>query len=483
MNKPTIVFRADGSSSMGLGHLFRSAALADMLQEDFQRILVTRCDQEPVLRNLATCFDRIEVQAPGTPAEDALQLAALATGDAMVVLDGYHFDTDYQQHLVDRQVSFACIDDIHAYRFLAATVINHSGGFTPLDYEAEPTTTFYLGPAYALLRAPFLEAAKTRRQTITDNSCIICFGGADPRNTTLEVLRGAALAAAGFDHMHVVVGAAYPFREELEAFAGARADISLHYSLTPDAMAALMQRCSYAICSPSTVVYEYLSVGGVAFLATTADNQTDVYRYFVGEGLAFPLEKLGKLSDDEISDSLAAGARIFDGGSAARYSKLFRQHFDVRELQVRRANEGDVKTCFDWSNDPEVRQQSYNQAPIPYEDHTRWFAQKLQDPACFFYIFERHGEPVAQIRFQVSGSEAVLGYLAAPGIRSRGLGAALLAAGIGALINDYRRPLRVVGFVKKSNIASQRSFERLAFVKEDTEQYPDSIKYTLNYGI
>ena len=34
-NKAKIVFRADGHAKMGLGHVIRSLALADMLKEDF----------------------------------------------------------------------------------------------------------------------------------------------------------------------------------------------------------------------------------------------------------------------------------------------------------------------------------------------------------------------------------------------------------------------------------------------------------------
>ena len=40
--KPKIYIRADGNSGIGLGHVIRSLALAEMLKEDFNCIFATR---------------------------------------------------------------------------------------------------------------------------------------------------------------------------------------------------------------------------------------------------------------------------------------------------------------------------------------------------------------------------------------------------------------------------------------------------------
>ena len=81
---------------------------------------------------------------------------------------------------------FFCIDDIHAYPFYAKAIINHSGGLKPTDYQALPGTLFYLGLRYALLRDDFLQAARNRNHKRDPGNCLICFGGADPGNKTLD---------------------------------------------------------------------------------------------------------------------------------------------------------------------------------------------------------------------------------------------------------------------------------------------------------
>jgi RimJ/RimL family protein N-acetyltransferase len=89
--------------------------------------------------------------------------------------------------------------------------------------------------------------------------------------------------------------------------------------------------------------------------------------------------------------------------------------------------------------------------------------------------------PVAQIRFQVSESVAVLGYLIDSNYRSKGLGTTILSKGLEAFTNDFGRPVLITGYVKHSNIASQRSFEKLKFTKTEATEYEASYKYTMQY--
>jgi spore coat polysaccharide biosynthesis predicted glycosyltransferase SpsG len=130
-----------------------------------------------------------------------------------------------------------------------------------------------------------------------------------------------------FNHFHVVVGKAYRFKKELDVFAQ-KENITVHFAVSPQEIVAIMQQCSFAICSPSTIVYEYLSVGGIVFLEQIADNQKDVIRYFMAEGMAFSLDQLGQLSDEEITRSFERQSAYFDGGSGERLKKIFRQYFE-----------------------------------------------------------------------------------------------------------------------------------------------------------
>jgi UDP-2,4-diacetamido-2,4,6-trideoxy-beta-L-altropyranose hydrolase len=482
-NIPSIIFRADGDNNTGLGHMVRSAALAGMLNEQYNCILATRCHLESLLEELKGNFSRIINLPEMDIIEEARHLSTFASSKDLLILDGYHFDSVYQQAMADQGLEFFCIDDIHAYDFSAKVIINHSGGLTPLDYHSLELTQFFLGPRFALLRKPFLEAAKNKRDAVRDKNCFICFGGADPGNKTMEILKDLnARQDIHFHHFHVVTGPAYAYQDELQEMAATHPNITLYNALSPERMIEVMQQCSFAICSPSGVMYEYLTVGGIVFLEQIADNQKDVIRYFTEEGLAFRFADLGKINSLQIENALTRSAEYFDGRSGERFHKILGQYFDGRKLTVRKARITDLECCFNWVNDAEVRMQSYNQHPIAMETHGQWFRQKLEDPSSYYYLLEMDGNPVAQIRFQIQDNEAVLGYLVDSSIRSKGLGTTILGKGIEQFVKDYQKPVHIVGYVKRTNIPSQRSFERLAFYKEDTDAYMDSYKYTMIYG-
>lgn len=306
----SIIFRADGNSEIGLGHLIRSSALAEMLKENYNCVLATRCRLEPLLNEMRSTFAKVislpEVNYP----EEAKDFHGISATNNLIVLDGYHFDDVYQSELFQQGYDIFSIDDIHAFPFYSKAIINHSGGFTPLRYRSLPSTQFYLGPSYALLRKPFLDAAKNRRNEITDSNCFICFGGADPGNQTMEVLRDTDIRRH-FKKIHVVIGSAYQYKAEMEAFIKDKSEIIIHHAVSPSNMVAIMKECSYAICSPSTIIYEYLSVGGIVFLQQIADNQKDVISYFVNEGMAFPLNQLRNIDDSIIASSFEKQKNVF----------------------------------------------------------------------------------------------------------------------------------------------------------------------------
>ncbi len=477
-----IVFRADGGSEIGLGHLVRSTALAHMVKDEFDCVLATRCTIDSLLETLKPSFSRIISLPDQDYNQEAQLLAETFPVQNLIVLDGYNFDSQFQERLVGKGFDLFSIDDIHAFQFHSKVIINHAGGINPLDYQSLPFTQFYLGPRYSLLREPFLEAAKHRRTSVNDNNCFVCFGGADPDNKTLDILKDENIRGLKeFRHFHVVVGNAYKWKQELENFIKGQ-NITLHYALSPEEMVVLMTNCSFAICSPSSIVYEYMSVGGVVFLEQIADNQKDIIKFFLNQEMAFKLDDLAAMDDSKINNALKKQAVYFDGNSGERLKKVFQQYFNSKQLFVRKVNSDDLETCFIWANDVDVRLQSYNQNQINLPEHVTWFNNLLSDPDSYFYILEIEGNPVAQIRFHVTGEEAVLSYLADKSIRFKGLGTSILSVGIEKFIQDYSQPVKIIGFVKKSNIPSQRSFEKMSFVKEECSNYEESYKYSLYYN-
>jgi UDP-2,4-diacetamido-2,4,6-trideoxy-beta-L-altropyranose hydrolase len=476
MLKRKVFFRADGNAKIGLGHVFRSLALAEMLKEDFDCYFIIRNPLE-ILRTqiLDICQGIIELP---TTNDDILEARRIVANyfriDDIVVLDGYHFVTEYQKIIKNKGCKIVCIDDIHSYHFIADAVINHAGGLLPKDYSAEPYTQFYLGLQYALLRRPFREATLERESKTPNNNIFICLGGADPKNDTIKVLEYCAKVGT-FDRCFLVLGGAYLHQETLEEYLlTTTLDTTLLSNLSAEEMVKYMKKCSFAITPPSTISYEYSSVGGILFLKTIANNQVDIHRFFTQNQLAFNIKKISKINEFVRNETLVLQTKIFDGLQQKRLRNVFR----TLTFDIRKANIDDLNMYFDWINEPATRLQSYNSDAIALKDHQKWFEKKVYDSKSVMYIVLKNKDAIGQIRFDLS-EVATISYSVDKKHRGLGFGKIVLRKGIAQYRAEFGNRLAIVGFVKKSNIASIKAFKSIYFTEEEATEHKNSCKYIL----
>ncbi len=469
-----VYFRADGNAKMGLGHIFRSLALAEMIQRDFECHFITR-NQIPSINKeiLSTCDGLRIVNSSINNFKEAANLATDLQPNSIIVLDGYHFDTTYQKTFKEKGFKIVCIDDIYNCQFIADAIINHAGGITPQHYKTLNDTNFYLGLSYALLRKPFRDVAKNRKSE-KPNHLFICLGGADPKNNTLAVLKNIADAEEE-NICYLILGSAYKHKTELDNFLKTtNLSIEVLQSLSSEKMVYYMNQCARAITPPSTVAYEYLSTGGTLYLKTIADNQKDIYKYFIENHFALDFDNdfQNKLVEESVNH--LGYSTLLDGKQQKRLLSLFYE----LSSSLRRANQKDVMRYFEWANDPETRQNSYKIAPISLEDHLKWFYEKINRDNIVFYILELNTRPVGQIRFDINGAYAIISFSLDKDYRGKGLGYLLLKKGIEIFKKEFPE-MPLIGYVKKSNLASAKAFRALDFEEKDALNIENSYQYTL----
>lgn len=331
MEGTRIVFRADGHQRMGLGHVIRSLALAEMLQEEYDIVFAIRTPLPSLEKQIRVL--RINALLLPEPSSDLSEAEWLCQthlrADDIVVLDGYHFTTEYQQIIKEFGCQLVAIDDIHAYPFLADVVINHALGIESTDYHLAENSTLFLGTRYSLLRKVFREAKKRdQQQNVNSGPLLLCLGGADPQNDTLRILQ--RLRRIGVEReVKLVLGAAYTHHESLENFLqhnGFKVDV--FQDLSASDLLTLFYQCPMAILPPSTIAYEYLNIGGLLFLEVIADNQERMFESFIAAKLAFPLHEFQTsltISQKLWQDLLSRQATYFDGQQQARFKHIFAQ--------------------------------------------------------------------------------------------------------------------------------------------------------------
>lgn len=464
-----IYFRADGNTQIGLGHVIRSLALAEMLKQEFECIFIIQKPSDALQQQiLKSCHDIIALSETKGYLSEVQHITKLIPEPSIVVLDGYFFKTAYQQGIKSAGHQLVFIDDLMAWKIPADVIVNHSGIAKKEDYQALPLTQFCLGLKYALLRSPFLQATEQTRLFSKFNTAFICLGGADLNNDTIRILKKIERELTNIKTCIVITGSAYPHLQALKKHIEiAKIHIQHRSNLTAQEMVEAMQASQIGICSASGISYEYMSVKGGLFILKTADNQKDIYKYLIANGLADDIENL--VDSYPIQQHIEAQQQVFDGQTPQRFQKVFRSLAQKLALRIRQANIGDLMTYFHWANDSVVRLNAIQQAAIPLKNHRTWFTKKINSSDTLMYIFSlENGEEIGQVRFYFDEKEAEIGYSLDKNYRGQGWGKLILEQAISEFIKTFTWQT-IIGKVKENNVASIRCFQRLNFTEVEKE--------------
>ena len=145
------------------------------------------------------------------------------------------------------------------------------------------------------------------------------------------------------------------------------------------------------------------------------------------------------------------------------------------DIRFKKAQKKDCDLLFKWANDPVVRKNSFNSEYIKYENHKKWFKNKLNSENSVIYIAILKEKKVGQIRIDIEGDKGYLDYSIAKKFRGNGYGRQLLVKIIYFIKNNNEINIKkLIGKVKYDNIASKKSFEKAEYKKVKKEK---CIKY------
>ncbi len=130
-------------------------------------------------------------------------------------------------------------------------------------------------------------------------------------------------------------------------------------------------------------------------------------------------------------------------------------------MKFRKAEAEDVFLTYEWATDPVVRQNSFSNNKIDFENHREWFLSKINNRAVLYLIAEDEGESIGQLRFRKNADHSVIGVTIAPSKRGKGYGTKILTEGIIECTKYWNLP--VYAFIKIDNIASIKAFEKAGF--------------------
>ncbi|MBL7068268.1 MAG: GNAT family N-acetyltransferase [Candidatus Omnitrophica bacterium] len=135
----------------------------------------------------------------------------------------------------------------------------------------------------------------------------------------------------------------------------------------------------------------------------------------------------------------------------------------MAKLIFKKAAEGDCRDLWTWRNHPEVRKNSFDDAPISWKDHKKWFYSRFRDRSARIYIARDRKEKVGVIRFDVEEFLIRVSVSLNPDFFGKKLGRELIRLGTEKIFTETKKRLSVIAEVKKDNIASQKAFLKAGY--------------------
>ena len=132
----------------------------------------------------------------------------------------------------------------------------------------------------------------------------------------------------------------------------------------------------------------------------------------------------------------------------------------------RKAVESDLELYFDWANDIDTRNNSFNSQTIDFQTHTSWFLRKIVDNNTLMLVFENEDTiPVGQVRIEQKHEENIIGISIDKNFRGLGLAVQMLENTCKLFFEEFDEKI-IHAYIKKNNLASVKSFNKAGFQEE-----------------
>ncbi len=158
-----------------------------------------------------------------------------------------------------------------------------------------------------------------------------------------------------------------------------------------------------------------------------------------------------------------------------KFRKKIKINKTLPMLKFRKATQEDIKIYFEWANDINVREQSYNSEAISYANHEKWFENKLKDNLCLMLIFEdQEQNKIGQVRIQkINDFEALIGISVALELRGKGYAKEMIHLASDYFLNS-NAGFTINAYIKESNSNSKFAFEKAGYEFVEFVEYVDN---------
>ena len=500
--KQYLYVRADADHRIGSGHMMRCIALAQAWRDkwntkDGQITFISHCESQSLRQNIKDeGFQLVSIEKPYPDTEDIRITIELLSSSRKrflasqwVVLDGYHFGTEYQREIRKNGCKLLVIDDYnHLERYHADVLLNQNLGAENIAYNFDDGTVLLRGHRYILLRSNFLKC-ENRVKSAPDvaKNILVTMGGGETSDLILRIINILEKFDSSILDIKIIAGHT---DAKLDVIKRRIQHAQESFTLLHDVkdMASLMRWADIALTAGGSTCWELLFMGVPIVIIVLSENQKNIAAAIDATGSGINLGGYQDIRQEDIACVLSAlihekgkrrimasrGMGWVDGKGADRVVNAM----SMDMILLRNTGKRDCELIWRWANDTEVRKNAIASDQIGWEDHLNWYNNKLSDPRCIHFIATTGQEDLlGQIRFDISNDQAEIDVSIDKDRRSKGYGARLIKAGVDSIVN--RAPVRkVFSRVKMKNTPSINAFIKAGFqIEEEIKINEEKLAY------
>ena len=296
MSKQQIIIRVDGNPQIGLGHIYRGIALAEMLKDEFEISFLTK--KNTTVSPINDAGFKYKYLPDITTIDEPAWLKQNVDNKSIIICDGYEFKSEYQKQIKQCGFKLVFIDDLSAWHMYADIVINHSPGVKKSDYSRESYTKLALGFDYAILRPAFLKAVEKGRVIKQIHTAFICFGGADIYDLSFRATT-LFLQLNEIKRINILLGASYIHKKIFDLKKVGK-EIVFYKNLSDQQIVKVILNSDLGIVPSSSILYEVCAVNLPVASGYYVENQKSIYHGALTHKCIYPLGDIKKLDYHKI---------------------------------------------------------------------------------------------------------------------------------------------------------------------------------------
>lgn len=499
---PVAVFRVDASRELGMGHLERCLTLARAMKAvgidvhfissdcGFQYYKKIR-NQSFKLSILKSNINNFGLFDSEDDANQTLEILKNIPAKILVV-DHYGIGKSWEEKIRNNVCYLIVIDDLANRTHYCDALIDQNVGKKNRDYEklVNSKAKLFIGPEYALLRNEFIDHRRKLSEaaggvTLFDSEdelkILISMGGVDSNNITGRIV--AILSTMTIEEkvsFSVLIGQNFPYESDLvRQLRNFPHQITIYKEV--DQIADFVHDHCMAIGSGGISALERCSLGIPSILVVLAENQVRGVMAMESIGAAIAIcqlecldldlpQAIVKMLNRKTRESLREKSMsLVDCYGINRVMDLFWTD-SAGSIIAKQFTVDDIDMVYDWSNDPLVRQNSFSQEFISYEEHKNWILKylKADNNQHRLFILYNNNNAVGLVRLDFCSAfeEWRISYLVAAEFRGKGLSKDILKSALLKFTIDRPDITNLYAEVKYGNKASQKTFSRIGFLKQ-----------------